>query len=114
MNEQFLNADPLQVLSEGQSLQAYKRMRLSQSFEKPSGPNKNPNRKHSPNFNNVEWDKDNLYKKLSEWPIGEPINWTQTADEFHINRIAVVMISYVVPPTAEPLFKVGSNHPRHC
>ncbi len=33
---------------------------------------------------NVEWDKDNLYKKLSEWPIGEPINWTQTADEFHI------------------------------
>ena len=84
INEQYRETDPLQILSEGQSLQAYKGMRLSQSFQTPPKSSGAQSRKHSPNFDKVEWDKDKLFERLSNWPEGETINWTQTAKEFHI------------------------------
>ena len=67
--------NPLQVLAEGQSLQSYKRMRLSQS-PSTSTPKR---RKHSPNFSGVYWDTEGLLHKLRNWPIGDVINWTQIA-----------------------------------
>ena len=41
-------------------------------------------RKHSPNFDNVQWDKSGLLDKLQNWPEGEIINWTQLASEWNI------------------------------
>ncbi len=82
MIEHFKGSDPLQVLAERQSLQSYKRMRLCQSFQSPQITPKR--RKHSPNFSDVEWDKEWLLHKLRNWPIGNVINWSRTANEFHI------------------------------
>ena len=83
MNEQFKQTDPLHVLAEGQSLQSYKRMRLAQSFQSPLN-HSSSNKKHSPNFSSVEWDKEGLLHKLRSWPTGDVINWTEIANEFHI------------------------------
>ena len=50
-------------------------------------------KKHSPNFQNVQWDKQGLLAKLKNWPPGETVNWSALGREFSIpdkNRGQVV------------------------
>ena len=88
INQQIQENDA--VLAEGQSIESYKRMRLSQSFETPTEKYKRAQstssgtRKHSPNFENVNWDKEGLLNTLHNWPEGELINWTQVASEWNV------------------------------
>ena len=91
ITEQLHKSDALTVLSEGQSLQSHKRMRMSQSFETPEQTRKRASssrqckpRKHSPKFDNVQWDKEGLLDKLKDWPEGIIINWSEIAREFNI------------------------------
>ena len=75
----------IHVLVENQSLSAYKRMRILQSFETPEAKRERyaicppKNRKHSPTFNHVTWDKERLHHTLSTWPDNTIINWTKTS-----------------------------------
>ena len=83
-------SDAISVLAEGQSPQCYKRMRLSQPFETPQQkrewaqitPVQQP--KHSPKFENVQWDTDKLLDRLHNWPSEQKINWTEIGREFNI------------------------------
>ena len=83
---QFKENDAISVLAEGQSIAAYKRMRMSQSFETPEQKRERVKaapsapRKHSPNFEQVQWDKEGLLQRLRNWPEGERVNWTQLAN----------------------------------
>ena len=87
---QLKENDAISVLAEGQSIAAYKRMRMSQSFETPEQKRERAKaapsapRKHSPNFEQVQWDKEGLLQRLRNWPEGERVNWTQLANEFNI------------------------------
>lgn len=78
--------DALNILSENQSMSSYKRMCLSQSFESPQAKkqrymNNSPNfKRHSPDFNNVTWDKQQLETTLTNWPEGGRINWSLVAE----------------------------------
>jgi hypothetical protein len=60
---------------------------MSQSFETPEQTRKRAGsskvRKHSPKFDNVQWDKEGLLDKLKHWPEGI-INWSEIAREFNI------------------------------
>ena len=82
--------DALNVLAENQSLNSYKRMRLSQSFETPQQKReryqKQPfrQRKHSPKFDNVSWDKEKVQTDLQSWPQDEKMNWSHFAREHGI------------------------------
>ena len=90
INSQFKENDAISVLAEGQSIVSYKRMRMSQSFETPEQKRERAKnarsapRKHSPNFDQVQWDKEGLLQRLRDWPEGEIVNWTQLATEFNI------------------------------
>ena len=83
--------DAITVLAENQSLSSYKRIRLSQSFETPQQKKDRyekhmpKQRKHSPNFDTVSWDKDKVQQDLELWPEGEKINWSKFAREHQIN-----------------------------
>ena len=67
------------MLVEGESKRKYNRKRLAQSFTTPDQPPSKKPKKHSPNFNNVEWDKENLEQTLRSWPGDIPVNWTAVA-----------------------------------
>lgn len=41
-------------------------------------------RRHSPKFENVPWDKEGLLDKLQNWPSGKKINWSALGREFNI------------------------------
>ena len=83
--------DAITVLAENQSLSSYKCIRLSQSFETPQEKKDRyekhvpKQRKHSPNFDTVSWDKDKVQQDLELWPEGEKINWSKFAREHQIN-----------------------------
>ena len=58
--KKFTEKAAIMMLVEGESKRKYNRKRLAQSFTAPDQlPSKRP-KKHSPNFNNVQWDKENL------------------------------------------------------
>ena len=63
------------VLAEGQSITSYKRMRFSQSFKTPEQKRERAQattlarHKHSPNFDNVQWDEGGLYFK--DYKLGQ-------------------------------------------
>ena len=66
-------------------------MRMSKSFETPeqtheraSSSSLHKTRKHSPKFDNVQWDKEGLLDKLKNWPEGIIINWSEIAREFNV------------------------------
>ena len=90
MSEQWQQTDAITLLSEGQSLASYKRIRLAQSFETPeqtrvrAQTNLMRERRHSPKFENVQWDKEGLLDKLQNWPSGKKINWSALGREFNI------------------------------
>ena len=66
-------------------------MRISQSFESPLAKRQlyanNPpkQKKHSPKFSTVTWDKNQLQNTLTKWPIGETIDWSKVAQEHGIS-----------------------------
>ena len=91
INEQLHKTDALTILSKGQSLESHKRMRMSQSFETPQEKydrakhsDNTSSHKHSPNFENVHWNKEGLLEKLKSWPKDISINWSELAREFNI------------------------------
>ena len=88
IQKQMRKTDAMNMLAEGQSLKSYQRLRLCQGFETPDQTHiqtkHNPQRKHSPNFENVMWDKEKAATDLTEWPIGTTINWSHFAKEHGI------------------------------
>ena len=85
----YKQTDALTLLAEGSSMQSYKRLRLSQSFESPKYKrarervkNSTPKeKKHSPSFENATWDKVKVLEELRTFPIDSIINWSQFARE---------------------------------
>ena len=79
--QQMRATDALDVLSEGLSLKSYKRLRMSQGFETPEAKltRSISVRKHSPKFEMVSWDKENVIEDLRQWPVGKIINWSEFA-----------------------------------
>ena len=70
-------------LTEDESIRSYQRKRKMQNFE-PTPPAKQPKptKSHSPNFDNVTWDKDKLLHDLQSLPPAPPpLNWQQFAIE---------------------------------
>ena len=91
ITEQLHNTDAMTVLREGQSLESHKRMRMSQSFGTPEQKinralqsSATTSRKHSPNFDNVQWDKDSLLAELKDWPSDVIVNWSEIARKYNI------------------------------
>ena len=86
ISQQFHTTDALTVLAEAQSLASYQRQRLTQSFESPQCTRARVSKakKHSPKFENVQWDKEHLLVQLKNWPQGQIINWSALAREFNI------------------------------
>jgi len=64
---------------------------LSQSFETPQQTKERyekctpKQRKHSPLFDEVSWDKEKVQQDLETWPEGEKINWSKFAREHKIS-----------------------------
>ena len=84
IQSQMQKTDTINLLAEGQSLKSYKRLRLAQAFETPEQKYNRAKcsyskRKHSPNFENITWDKQKVLSDLREWPIGTIINWSHFA-----------------------------------
>ena len=72
----FINkSDALDVLSV-LSLKSYKCLRISQGIETPEAKRTSSTsvRKHSPKFETVSWDKENVIESLRQWPVGKIIN----------------------------------------
>ena len=57
---------------------------MSQSFCSPEEPQSKRKKAHSPNFDNVSWDKEKLRTTLLNWPIETPINWSAVGWEHGI------------------------------
>ena len=89
INGQMRATDATNVL-EGLSLKSYKRLRLAQAFETPEAKrnrylnNPTSERKHSPKFENVTWDKEQVLADLRQWPVGNTINWSEFARQHSI------------------------------
>ena len=87
ITKQLHTSDAITVLAEGQSLASYQRQHIAQSFESPQSTrerHRNTGKKHSPTFQNVQWDKENLLTKLNNWPQGEIINWSAVARQYNV------------------------------
>ena len=76
ISAQLKPGDALNVLAEGKSLESYKRMRTSQSFETPQQKCEHPKkgRKHLPTFANVQWDKEGVLDRLRNWTTGKRVS----------------------------------------
>ena len=86
MNESFAQKATITLLTEGESKRKYHRKRLVQSFTTPdlNPPQPKRQKKHSPNFENVCWDKEKLENTLRNWPPSSPINWSAVARQHNI------------------------------
>ena len=69
---QFADTAAKSILTEDESLSSYQRKRLSQSFEKP--PEAKQHKSHSPNFDQIKWDKEKVITDLKDYPKDKPIN----------------------------------------
>lgn len=90
MQSQFEKTDALTILAENVSLNSYKRTRLSQSFETPEAKHARyenaplKDRKHSPNFEKVTWDKERVLEDLTSWDKCARINWSEFARNHNV------------------------------
>lgn len=74
------------MLTEGESKRKYHRKRLAQSFCSPEGPPKSKKSKsHSPNFDTVSWDTQQLETTLQNWPRNTKMNWSEVGREHGIS-----------------------------
>ena len=91
IQNQVRATDAMNVLAEGRSLKSYKRLRLAQGLESPeqkfirAKTKCNLEQKHSPNFDNVTWDKEQALTDLREWSVGAIINWSAFARQHGIS-----------------------------
>ena len=70
------------MLAEGESKRQYHRKRLAQGFTTPqSGTPPKRHESHSPDFDEVHWDKGRLEETLRNWPQNTLINWSAVARE---------------------------------
>ena len=86
-NQALKRATAITVPTEDESIRAYQRKQMRQYFE-PTPPAKQPKsvKSHSPDFDNVIWDKDKLLQDLqSQPPAPPPLNWQQFAREHGIH-----------------------------
>lgn len=81
ISQQLYTTDALTVLAEAQSLASFQRQRIicQCTCKRVTRP-----KKHSPKFENVNWDKENLLMQLKNWPQQQIINWSALAREFNI------------------------------
>ena len=85
VNTELQKTVPLTILNGDESVSAYNRKRLAQYFE-PAPPNKKRKTSHSPNFDNVEWNKDKLLSDLRQAELtSQNINWSACAREHGIS-----------------------------
>ena len=57
---------------------------MAQSFDTPENCQPPPPKRHSPSFENVQWDTDQLESTLHNRPTGSPINWSAIARDHNI------------------------------
>ena len=97
----YKQTDSLTVLAEGISMESYKRLRLSQSFETPQAKrarveSSTPKvKKHSPTFENATWDKENVLEDLRSLSSGTRINWSKFAREHNVLAIVRVRSDFL-------------------
>ena len=93
-NDRLKETASMAVLMEDESLRSYQRKRLAQNFETPPTKKARTTKSHSPNFENVSWDKESVLRDLRNHPPAPPpINWQKFAEEHQIpgqNRGQVV------------------------
>ena len=111
VNEKFAEKAAITMLTEGESKRKYKRKRLAQSFTtQDQVPSKRP-KKHSPNFSNVEWDKENLEQTLCHLPRDTPINWSAVARDHGVpGGNAGQVVKEIATPLGLPI--ADSSTPR--
>ena len=82
VNEHFAESAAISMLTECESKLKYHRKRMAQSFHSPQEqPPAKKAKKHSPNFSNVNWDKQKLQETIENWPADTTINWSKIARE---------------------------------
>ena len=82
VNEHFAESAAISMLTECESKRKYHRKRMAQSFHSPQEqPPAKKEKKHSPNFSNVNWDKQKLQETIENWPADTTINWSKIARE---------------------------------
>ena len=82
VNNHFAENAAISMLTECESKRKYHRKRMAQSFHSPQEqPPAKKSKSHSPNFDNVCWDKEKLLETITNWPVGTTINWSQVAKE---------------------------------
>ena len=84
ITERFAQSAAVSMLAEGESKQKYHRKRLAQSYCTPEEPKSKKKKTHSPDFNKVSWDTQELEATIQNWPEGTTINWTTIAKEHGI------------------------------
>ena len=85
VNEHFAEKAAISMLTECESKRKYHRKRMAQSFHSPQEqPPAKKSKSHSPDFSNVNWDKQKLQETIENWPAGTTINWSQIAREHGI------------------------------
>ena len=86
INECFAEKAAITLLTEGESKRKYQRKRIAQSFCSPDNqPRRKKKKTHSPNFENVPWDSQQLKTTLRNWPTGNSINWSVVGREHGIS-----------------------------
>ena len=84
VNQHFADTAAIAMLTEGESKRKYHRKRLLQSYSSPADQRKPKKKKHSPNFEHVSWDTQQLQSTLENWPAGTAINWSAVGREHGI------------------------------
>ena len=79
---------PTAVVCEDESIRSYNRKRLIQNYETPPAKRRATNKSHSPDFENVIWNKDEVLEALEaiqQDPLAPPsINWQLFAKSHNI------------------------------
>ena len=69
VNEHFTEKAAISMLTECESKRKYHRKRMAQSFHSPQEqPPAKKTKTHSPDFSNVNWDKQKLQETIENWP----------------------------------------------
>ena len=84
MNKWFAEKAAITILAEREWKRKYHQKRMAQSFDTPENCQPPPPKPHSPSFENVQWDTDQLESTLRNWPTGTPINWSAIARDHNI------------------------------
>ena len=81
ISDTFAKKAAISFLSENESLEQYKRKRMSQSFELVTEPK--PKKRHI-NDSFIDEYKDIVVEKLNEWPVDNVLNWSVIARQCNL------------------------------